>query len=139
MMTPEAVARAKAERANFVHVTMRGVEEPSALERYVQDRVNRQARKGPEVLWYEVVVQGNTWRPHRPCCARVTAHLRDQDVLVVKTNPHPFLAARDVFDVLARRLHRVRDVRVTDEPGLCGVTWFRGVSVSVPGEPSENG
>jgi ribosome-associated translation inhibitor RaiA len=128
MMTPEAVARAKAERANFVHVTLRGVEETDALEQYIQDRVNRQARKGPEVLWYEVVLQGNTWRPHRPCSARVTAHLRDQEVFVAHPNQDPFLAARDVFDVLARRLHRVRDVRKSRARGSLGHTCNAGHS-----------
>lgn len=121
MMTLDAVARA--ERANFVHVTLRGVEETDALEQYVQDRVNRQVRKGPEVLWYEVVLQGNTWRP---CSARVTAHLREQDVFVAQTNPHPFLAARDVFDVLARRLHRVRDVRKSRARRSLGHTYHAG-------------
>jgi ribosome-associated translation inhibitor RaiA len=128
MMTLDAVARAKPERANYVHVTLRGVEETDALEQYVQDRVNRQARRGPEVLWYEVVLQGNTWRPHRPCSARVTAHLRDQDVFVAQTNPHPFLAARDAFDVLARRLHRVRDVRKSRSHGSLGHTYHAGRS-----------
>ena len=110
MMLLEAVDRANAERANFVHITMRGVED-DALEQYVQDRVTRQARRGADVLWYEVVLHGSTRRPRHECSARVTAHLRDKDVFVTQTNPNSFLAARDVFDVLAQRLHRVRDVR----------------------------
>jgi ribosome-associated translation inhibitor RaiA len=111
MRRPDFAGSANTEPANYVHVAMLGVEDTDALEQYVQDRVARQSRRGSEVLWYEVVLYGNVRRSRHECSARVTAHLRDKDVFVAQTNPNSFLAARDVFDVLAQRLHRVRDVR----------------------------
>lgn len=121
MMISGAAAHARGERADFVHVTLRRVEETEALRRYIQDRVDRQSSKGPEVLWYEVVVHGD--RQHRrpgPYSARVTAHLRHKDVFAAQTSQDTFLAVRDVFDVLAEQLWRVRDVRKSLSHGASG-------------------
>lgn len=112
MMSLDVAERGYAKHANFVHVTLRGLEETAALEHYIHERVHRQSSKGPEVQWYEVVVRGTSHHHRRgPHSARITAHLPDIDVVVSQQSDDIFLVTRDAFDVLSQRLSRIRDMR----------------------------
>ena len=110
MIALDAAIHQDSKRASFVHVTLRSLDNTKSLERYVHKRVDRQSKKGPEVLWYEVVVSETKYLQRGPFLAHITAHLRGNDVFVSRSADDGLLAVRAVFDALAQRLWRVRDV-----------------------------
>jgi ribosome-associated translation inhibitor RaiA len=108
MTSLEASRHTGSKHSSLVHITIRSLEDTEALELYIHDRINRQASKGREVLWYEVIVRGTTHRHRRgPYAAQITAHLPHKDVFVSQLSDDIYLVARDAIDELSQRLSRM--------------------------------
>ena len=91
-----------------IHTTFRHAKPTQALDWYVREQIGRLHLRGHRLLGVEMSLSGNPNGTGGPYLARVVAHIPEGTAVAEQGSPDEYLAIRDAFDVLRRRLTYVQ-------------------------------